>query len=253
MPFLMYDFANILFSGPCNLRCPYCIGHNQKLQAMPENLSQFPLAGLDEFVTQLNRHGVRQISLSGTNTDPQLYQHESKLLDYLRVRIPDVKISLHTNGQLALGKIAVFNHYDRAAISFPSFESETYRQMTGSTHILDLASLVNAAAIPLKISTIVTEHNIEELSRILEGCGELGITRMVLRKLYGETREWNLFAGHQPVRYFGGNPVYELDGMEVTLWDFSASTVQCLNLFSDGSISPEYELTKQHNRSKLTC
>jgi hypothetical protein len=23
---MTYDFANLLFSGPCNARCPFCIG-----------------------------------------------------------------------------------------------------------------------------------------------------------------------------------------------------------------------------------
>jgi hypothetical protein len=67
---------------------------------------------------------------------------------------------------------------------------------------------------------------------------------MVLRKLFGETQDWNLFPNLKPVRYFGANPVYEVEGMEVTIWDFSASTVKCLNLFSDGTISPEYQLTQ---------
>jgi MoaA/NifB/PqqE/SkfB family radical SAM enzyme len=97
----------------------------------------------------------------------------------------------------------------------------------------------------LKISTVITEHNINEIPSIMARCRELGISRMVLRKLYGETRRWNLFPHLEPVRYFGGNPVYDVDGMEVTLWDFSASRVQCLNLFSDGSISQEYQLTKK--------
>ena len=82
-------------------------------------------------------------------------------------------------------------------------------------------------------------------SWLIDRCRELGISRMVFRKLYGETRQWNLFPDLSPTRYFGGNPVYEIDGMEVTLWDFSASCVRCLNLFSDGSISAEYELAER--------
>ena len=241
-----YTFANILFSGRCNLRCPYCIGHNQTLQAMPENLQTFPLKGLERFIEQLREHDITQISLTGTNTDPQLYAYEPELLASLRERIPGVKISLHTNGLLALRKIDVFNQYDRATISLPSFQPETYRQMTGRAQVLDLAAIVQATAIPLKISTIITEQNIHEIQEIIARCRDLGISRMVLRKLYGETRDWPLFPQHEPVRFFGANPVYDLDGMEVTLWDFSRSSVRCLNLFSDGSVSAEYELTRKN-------
>jgi len=240
-----YDFANILFSGQCNLRCPYCIGHVSTLQSIPNNLNTFPLKGLEEFVNELNHYEVTQISLTGVNTDPQLYACEPELINYLRKRIAGVKLSLHTNGKLVMRKTEVFNLYDRATISLPSFEPETYRKMTGSTRVLDLSKIVQASRIPLKISTLVSEHNINEIPSIMARCRELGISRMVLRKLYGETRHWNLFPDLEPVRYFGGNPVYDVDGMEVTIWDFSTSGIQCLNLFSDGSISQEYQLTRR--------
>jgi molybdenum cofactor biosynthesis enzyme MoaA len=240
-----YDFANILFSGHCNLQCPHCIGHNQTLRGMPENLSQFPLNGLDRFISALCRYEITQISLTGTNTDPQLYAYEPELIAYLRKRIPGVQISLHTNGVLALRKMVVFNRYDRATISLPSFAPTTYRQMTGRTDVLDLAAIMNAANIPVKISTLLTEQNIPEISSIIMRCRELGISRMVLRTLYGETRAWNIFPSLQPVRYFAGNPVYEVDGLEVTVWDFAASQIRCLNLFSDGSISEEYQISRK--------
>jgi len=111
--------------------------------------------------------------------------------------------------------------------------------------VLDLAAIMNAATIPVKISTLLTTQNIHEISSIIMRCRELGISRMVLRTLYGETRAWNIFPSLQPVRYFAGNPVYEVDGLEVTVWDFATSQVRCLNLFSDGSMNQEYQLTKR--------
>lgn len=243
-----YTFANILFSGCCNLRCPYCIGHNQTLQAMPDNLHTFPLKGQDHFIEQLREHDITQISLTGTNTDPQLYAYEPELLNVLRERIPGVKIALHTNGVLALRKIDVFNQYDRAAISLPSFRPDTYRKLTGHSQVLDLAAIVQASKVPIKISTILTEQNINEIPEIIARCRDLGISRIVLRKLYGETHDWLLLPQHEPTRFFGGNPVYDLNGMEITIWDFSHSSVRCLNLFSDGSLSPEYQLTRKNVR-----
>jgi len=243
----MYAFANILLSGVCNLRCPYCIGQKQTLQAMPENLSLFPLKGLDRFVAELQRRGITQISLSGTNTDPQLYQYEVKLMTYLRGAIPDVKISLHTNGLNALRRMDIFNMYDRASISFPSFEPDTYAKMTGGARVLNLPEIMERSAIPIKISTLVTDENVAEIPSIITRCRKLGISRMVLRKLYGDRRQWNLFPDKTALRYFGGNPVYHIEGMEVTVWDFSVSTVRCVNLLSDGSIRQEYQLAGVQN------
>ncbi len=212
---------------------------------MPRNLDTFPLKGLDRFIHELQRYNIKQISFSGTDTDPQLYAYEAELIDYLRKRVDGVKISLHTNGQLALRKQDIFNLYDRASISLPSFNPDTYQKMTGSSRVLDLERIVQASNIPLKISTLMTERNIGEIPFMVARCRELGISRMVLRKLYGETLDWDIFPDLKALRYFAGNPIYDVCGMEVTVWDFSASSLRCLNLFSDGSISQEYELTKR--------
>ena len=214
---------------------------------MPGNLEIFPLKGLESFVARLDEQHIRQISFTGTNTDPQLYQYESELIEYLRQHLPGLKISLHTNGVLAISKIETFNLYDRVSISVPSFEPSTYRKMTGSSRMLNLPAIVQTSAIPIKISTLVTKHNVDEIPSMITRCRELGISRMVLRKRYGETQQGNIFPDRKAVRYFGGNPVYDVEGMEVTIWDFSASTVRCVNLFSDGSISQEYELTRRNN------
>lgn len=242
-----YDFANILLSGRCNLNCPCCIGHSLKQQSMPDNLNLFPLKGLDDFIDAIRHHGVTQVSLTGTNTEPQLYRFEVELLGYLREKISGVQVSLHTNGTLVLQKIGLFNLYDRATLSLPSFDPETYRTMTGSARVPDLEEIMRQSKIPLKISTLITEHNSAQVPFITSRCRSLGIRRMVLRKLYGETRPWDPFPHLQPVRYFGKNPVYDIDGMEITVWDFSRSELRCLNLFSDGSISREYELTRRND------
>jgi len=123
----MARFANILLTGSCNQRCPHCIGRVLAARALPDNLDRFPLLNLEPFLDLLVQEGIQEISLTGTNTDPQLYPHEAALLDRLRDRLPGVRLSLHTNGRLALAKIDVFNRYDRATISIPSFRPETIR------------------------------------------------------------------------------------------------------------------------------
>src|SRR5262245_60745633 len=79
-----YDFANILFAGPCNLRCPYCIGRQVDPTLNRNNLKEFPLRNLENFVDLIRRHHVSEIVLTGTTTDPQLYQYEARLLNWLR-------------------------------------------------------------------------------------------------------------------------------------------------------------------------
>ena len=44
-----FDFANILFAGPCNQSCPYCIGKQLPAALQRSNLDEYPLRNLDAF------------------------------------------------------------------------------------------------------------------------------------------------------------------------------------------------------------
>lgn len=239
-----YDFANILFAGPCNLCCPTCIGKQIDPALNRDNLDEFPPRNLETFMALLRRHDVRQIVLTATTTDPQLYHHEARLIRWLREQLPEAQLSLHTNGQLALKKIDVFNLYDRVALSLPAFDPDIYEKMTGSRRVPDLAAIVRAARVPVKVSCVIDEHNVGQLDRFLARCCEAGIRRVVLRQLYGDTRRWHLPSRLRRVGEYRSNPVYDYEGMEVTYWRFDATTSTSLNLFSDGTISDGYLLAR---------
>jgi len=156
--------------------------------------------------------------------------------------VPAVKISLHTNGTLILQQLELFNQYDRATISIPSLEPNTCLKMTGSSSVLDLERIVASARIPIKISTLLTSHNVQEIPQLVERLRKLGIRRQVLRKLYGglspevSTDAWRLRGE------FAGNPIYDAKGLEITVWDFDRTQLDCLNLFPDGRIVDSYLL-----------
>jgi MoaA/NifB/PqqE/SkfB family radical SAM enzyme len=76
-----YDFANILFAGPCNARCPFCIGRQLDPRLSVNNLREFPPRQLDRFIDRIVAHAIKQVVFTGTTTDPQLYRHEARLLD----------------------------------------------------------------------------------------------------------------------------------------------------------------------------
>lgn len=245
-----YDFANILFSGPCNQRCPYCIGRQIDGRRMPDNLNEYPLRGWTGFVALIRRYRVGELTFTGTNTDSQLYRYEAGLLSWIRENLPHVRISLHTNGQLAAQKMDVFNRYDRATISIPSFDASTFFQMTGVRRMPDLAAIVRQARIPIKVSCVLTRHNAGQVIEFLSHCRALGIRRVALRECYGDPVPWQPPAALRPVGAYRGSPVYDYDGLEVTWWRFEHSTCTSLNLFADGYIGREYllALTSQYPR-----
>ncbi|MCE7873749.1 hypothetical protein DYH09_25710 [bacterium CPR1] len=249
------DFANILFGGPCNRRCPFCIGQQLPLAVRQDNLDRFPPTNLGALIEAVNRLGVRQIVFTGTTTDPQLYRHECRLLELLRSQVTTgASYSLHSNGVLAIKKIEVFNQYDKACLSLPSFESTTYQRMMGAnTQVPDLEKILERSRIPVKISCLINEHNASEIDSFLARCQRLGVERVVLRRLLGETRHWEVLEDHHPVRFYRGNPVYDLAGMEVTFWSFDETRSTSLNLFPDGTLTGDYHLTRVGETSTVAA
>jgi hypothetical protein len=108
----------------------------------------------------------------------------------------------------------------------------------------DLAAIVRAARIPVKVSCVINEHNAGHVDAFLAHCRDIGIRRLVLRQLYGDARRWDVLSGRIPIKTYRNNPVYDFDGTEVTYWRFDRTISTSLNLFSDGTISTDYLLTK---------
>jgi MoaA/NifB/PqqE/SkfB family radical SAM enzyme len=238
-----YDYANILFTGGlCNLGCHGCIGESGQLKALPRNLDGFPPKNIDGLIEAVNQHEIPDLAFTGTNVDPQLYRHEQELIGYVRERLTGAtKLALHTNGILALEKIDVFNSYDKASVSYHSFNTETYARMTRTGRQPDLRRIIEASEIPIKLSMLVTEHNAGEIDDYLKRCADLGIGRVVIRKLKGAEERFPLeslppFSGLAPVKEVFGWPVYEVYGTEATICGFDKSTARGLFLFSDGRL-----------------
>jgi hypothetical protein len=239
------DFANILFAGPCNRWCPDCIGHRLPAKVNLSNLDLFPPKNIAGFIEAVNQLRIRHIIFTATNTDPQLYCCEVALLDMLRESIHTrAEYALHTNGVLALQKMNTFQHYDKATISIPSFNPHTYARLMGSPDIPDIANIIRQANIPIKLSMLLTEQNVGEIPHYLKHCADVGVKRVVLRKRYAETREWDILPGVKPKRFYRHNPVYMIEGVEVTYWIFETTTSTSLNLFADGTLSQTYLLAQ---------
>jgi molybdenum cofactor biosynthesis enzyme MoaA len=129
--------ANIHFSGPCNLKCTYCIG-----QFMPHlngyNTLHVPpglLPGIDNFLHKVRKRNIKEITLTGTNTDPALYHNLSVLTEWLREEIgEDLKIGIVTNGQESIPvcrPVSQAPMFDRVVVSVPSFDSDIYSEVQG--------------------------------------------------------------------------------------------------------------------------
>ncbi|CAF0814895.1 unnamed protein product [Adineta steineri] len=245
-----FEFGNILFSGPCNQKCPFCIGH--QLLKTPNNLRKEKLENLDKFISLIEQSKTSKIILTGTRTDPQLYKYEDKLIERLRHDLPNVHLSIHTNGLLAIPKMKTFRQYDSCTMSINSFQPETYRKLHGVKQVPNLKTIMKEASnVPIKLSCVLTEDNINQVEEYLHIAKELGIKRVALRHIYDDSRRWPIraFQNKQPIKYHQSNPVYDFDGLQVTHWIFDSTSGRSLNLFSDGTLSDEYLLTKAPNQA----
>lgn len=238
----MYDYANILFTGKsCNSRCYECIGNRPELGSLPTNLRSFPIRNIDGLIREVNQHSIRDLAFTGTNVDPQLYLHEGKLISYLRERLTSkTNLSLHTNGLLAVRKIDTFNQYDKASISFPSFNPDTYQQVTRRKQP-DIEGILQESVIPTKLSMLITPFNQNEINDYISRSADLGIKRIVVRKLKDREEEFPVeemqpFGWRSPSKFVFGWPVYEMHGVEVTICGFDHSTANGLFLFSNGEL-----------------
>lgn len=239
----MYDYANILFSGrACNIKCYDCIGKHDSLKGLPSNVNTFPLMNIDSFLEKVNEHSVPDLAFTGTNVDPQLYRHEPEFIEYVKERLnPNTNLSLHTNGLLVLRDIDVFNSYDKASISFPSFNIDTFQKVTQSRKQPDIRRIIDNSKIPLKLSMLITPFNTDEIEDYIRQSLDLGINRIVVRKLKGREEEFLIeqmspFNKHEPIKEIFGWGVYNINGAEVTICDFNKSTARGLFLFSDGRL-----------------
>jgi len=169
------------------------------------------------------------------------------VLNEIRRRLPEARVALHTNGQLAEKKMAVLNQYDRATISLPSFDPETFAQMCGTQRMPNLERILSNARIPIKVSCVVDTPNAHQIGEFIAQCHGFGVRRLALRQLYGDGRTWEILPGLEPTRYYRSNAVYDFRGMEVTYWNFDDTSSTSLNLFSDGTISGDYLLTRANS------
>jgi len=239
----MYHYANILFTGEkCNLQCYECIGNHPSLQDLPTNLTVFPPKNIEKLLEITNKYKIKDLAFTGTNVDPQLYLYEAKLVEYIKARLTNnTKLSLHTNGLLALRKMDIFNSYDKASISLPSFNPETYEKITTSSDIPDIKRITNESNIPIKLSMLLTPFNINDIPDYLKQSSGLGIKRIVIRKLKGKEKQYPIenakpFKYLKPNRFIFTWPVYNIDGIEVTICGFDKSSAKGLFLFSDGRL-----------------
>jgi len=215
------------------------------------NLDVWPLTNIDKFVEQCNTKGIKEVNLTGSNTDPLLYKHLEELTKYLRERIPGVMLGVRTNG---VGDIDLLKYFDKGSMSITSFNDKIYKNTMGQGHppIDNLKRLLLSEypiANNLKINVVLCPELLQLPNRDLDNTVlelfKLGkIKKINVRQPYGQPHIDNPFSDLSIHKIVYGNPCYLIYDMEVTVWDVHYTEVESINLYANGIVSITYPVTK---------
>ncbi len=184
--------GNIHLSGPCNRSCYYCIGQHMMALNGQNNLDTWPLAGLEEFVDQCNARGISRVYLTGSNTDPLLYQHIEELERYLIKNIEQrrIRFGLRTNGALLARRWAALESFDSISVSITSFDAAIYMATMGQGQPPTVSLLCELAQqTDLTVNIVLCPEIVEDMDILwtLETLATVpGLKRVNLREPYGQ-------------------------------------------------------------------
>ena len=199
----------------CNFRCVYC---------MPKEVFDADYAFLPhgeiltfEEIVRLARIfralGMEKVRLTGG--EPLLRKNLDRLVAMLRVAMPDVDLTLTTNGSAlkAQARALAAAGLDRLTVSLDSLDETTFRAMNDADFpVAKVLAAIDAAAAaglsPIKINMVVkrgvNDHQIVDMARHFRGTGH--IVRFIEFMDVGSTNGWRMddvIASAEVVRRIG--------------------------------------------------
>lgn len=246
-------FGNVHLSGPCNRSCYFCIGQHM-MELDPLNvLDTWPLPGLELFTAACRQRAVRDVFVTGTNTDPLLYRHATRLSATIRATIPGARVGIRTNAA-ALRSVDQLLPYEMGSVTVCSLKPEIYRAMMGSGEPPDIARVVEMCDEarwhePPKVNIVLGPENRLDIVSTIGGCADAGVRRFNLREPYGQPRVGNPLAYWERCRIEDvlGMPTYRFNSVTVTYWDVHFCEVESVNLYASGRVSEDYPITRGHS------
>lgn len=242
-------FGNIHLSGPCNRSCYWCIGQHMMALDKENNLDTFPLIGIDAFLAQCREKSVTEINLTGTNTDPLMYNHIGALKDRLLQDIPNLKFGLRTNGALALARIEDVRLFDKLSLSIHSLDESIYQRIMGRGTVPNVERILKETAPrPLKVNVVLCKENTEtgDVWKTIDGLIRMGVKKINLREPYGQPHVGNPIKSPSFDSVLG-MPQYHMGGCSVVYWDVHYVEVESVNLYANGNVSVDYPITRGHD------
>jgi len=184
----------------CNLRCTYCMPR----ESFGPNHEFLPRSGLLTFeeirdvVLAAAPLGVRKLRLTGG--EPLLRRDLERLVEMLRIAVPEADIALTTNGVLLSGKAKALADagLDRVTVSLDAMDASVYAAMADVDHGPEAAmegiKAALDAGLSVKVNCVVRAGvNEQDIVPLVRTFGPRGITvRFIEYMDVGATNDWSM-------------------------------------------------------------
>lgn len=268
----MRKYGEILFLGPCNLSCYYCLSKEMsKLKQDKENNMNTHFSNwkdFDKYLNKCKKEGVDTIYLSSVTTEPLMYKYVYEIIQYLKDN--NFKVGIRTNGTLAINKLdSLMSCDEEISLSLNSFDKLTNMQICGCDVNINwdiVLSEFRERHKKCRISIVVNRYNYREIPYIIKYLSKYSdvINYIQLRKVYKYNEvdidnveqcsfESVLLWVKENCKYkdtYFESKVYKYkDKIDISIWEdvFKKDSIQSINYFTNGIIStnnlliPAYE------------
>ncbi len=266
-----YNHANINMIGPCSMRCYYCIGSDVREETQHQSclLTKYEWwYNFKYFLDECAEHEVKQIYLTGLNTDPLLYLHFEELVDYLHAS--GFYVGVRTNAKHAFSRNNwnVLNRLttckaEAVGLSIPSFIAETLYKITNGLTTPAYNKILRELQVPYRISIVVNRYNVDELWNMLQHIASVANENLKYvqmckissvrryeefeldRRLYDEAlhdarRLLVKMCEYEGSVQLGFYSFKHKRMIPVSWWTKDTSTMNALNYFTNGIVSYDY-------------
>lgn len=252
-----YSFANINLLGKCNADCFFCLGKD-----IPELLTQHnqintyytEWQNFETFLNQCKENKIEKLYITGQNVDSLQYRFLAELIDYLQNN--NFTVGLRTNGYLAEQNIDTINKCKNSiGYSIHTLNAETNDAIMKRKDMPNWTKILKATTNP-RVAIVINRYNLAEFWSLMLYLQDFDNIKYVqVRRVSTDTRKQQLMPdilayeelyktirnqGYRPNRTFYGAECYQMFGLETVFWRTVQTSVNSMNYFTDGTISPEY-------------
>ena len=229
-------------TNKCNENCKFCYRKMRNDKSLQNNKKIFD---------NISKIKIDKITFSGG--EPLLYENLFELANYIKQKNPQIKLSITTNGQSIDEDIfnKILNTFDWISFSIDSSNIDINDKIgRGKNHLEKIISLLDAfnGKIKIKINTVATKYNIDDLENIYSLISKYNISRWKIFRFYplrkGKENEQLFYLNDsesQLVEDFVNKMQNENTKIKTHYNDLKEFTTSYFNIYPDGSIENSKE------------